>query len=167
MGAGKSSIGRCLSSQIDLPFHDTDQVICERAGVDIDFIFEKEGEAGFRYREEKVFAELLDGEPAIIATGGGIVLSATNRDAMKAGGVVVFLETSIDWQLSRTRRGSHRPLLDTEDPGTRLSALYAERIPLYRECAAITVCTDGRHVSAVANSVAHELLRAGYMDTQS
>jgi len=164
MGAGKSSIGRRLANLLDLPFRDTDQVIRERAGVDIDFIFEKEGEAGFRLREEKVLAELLAEEPAVIATGGGVVLSAANREAMKHHGVVVFLETGVDWQLARTRLGSHRPLLDTPDPRERLASIYAERLPLYRECATVTVSTDGRRVAAVANAVLDELKKGGYVE---
>ncbi|MBW3566352.1 MAG: shikimate kinase [Proteobacteria bacterium] len=157
MGAGKSSIGRRLSKLLDLPFIDTDQAIRERAGVDIDFIFEKEGEAGFRQREERVLAELLTATRAVIATGGGIVLSARNREAVKLHGIVVFLETGVEWQLARTRLGTHRPLLDTPDPRERLEKLHAERIDLYRETADITVNTDGRRVAAVANSIADAL----------
>lgn len=161
MGAGKTSIGRRLAAMLDLPFRDTDQAIQERAGVAIDFIFEKEGEAGFRRREETTLAELLDGESAVIATGGGVVLSATNRERLKQNGVVVFLETSVDWQMTRTRNGRHRPLLDTADPRARLAEIYALREPLYRECATITVSTDGRKVATVANAVLAELDDAG------
>lgn len=153
MGAGKSSIGRRVAEMLGLPFHDTDQAIQARAGVGIDFIFEKEGEAGFRRREEKVLAELLDGEPAVIATGGGAVLSAANRERMRNGGTVIYLEATVEWQLARTRRGQHRPLLDTTDPATRLSEILAEREPLYRECATITVSTNGRRVQSVASAV--------------
>lgn len=166
MGAGKSSIGRRLAKLLDLSFHDTDQEIRERAGVEIDFIFEKEGEAGFRRREEKVLDELLDTNAGVIATGGGVVISAANRDVMKSHGLVVFLETSVDWQLERTRRGTHRPLLDTRDPRARLEALYAERLPLYRECATITVSTDGKRVTTVANTVVAELESNGYLENR-
>ena len=161
MGAGKSSIGRRLSKLLDLPFFDTDQAIRERAGVAIDFIFEKEGEAGFRVREERVLAELLTGVHAVIATGGGIVLRPQNREAMKLHGRVVFLETGIEWQLARTRLGTHRPLLDTPDPRGQLEKLHAERINLYRQAADITVNTDGRRVAAVASSIADALARTG------
>lgn len=157
MGAGKTSIGRRLAAMLDLPFRDTDQAVQDRAGVAIDFIFEKEGEAGFRRREETALAELLEGEAAVIATGGGVVLSAANRERLKRNGVVVFLETSVDWQMARTRHGRHRPLLDTGDPRARLGEIYALREPLYRECATITISTDGRRVTAVANAVIAEL----------
>ncbi|HEX7046175.1 MAG TPA: shikimate kinase [Gammaproteobacteria bacterium] len=160
MGAGKTSIGRRLAEVLGLPFLDTDHEIRERAGVDIDFIFEKEGEAGFRRREAMVFADLVD-ESAVVATGGGIVLDAANRERMKERGNVVFLETSVDWQLARTRRGRHRPLLDTEDPRSRLEEIYAVREPLYRECATVTVNTDGRRVATVASAVMDALRDAG------
>lgn len=164
MGAGKSSIGRRLAKLLGRTFHDTDQEIRERAGVDIDFIFEKEGEAGFRHREEKVLADLLNADCAVIATGGGVVISAANRAAMKSRGLVVFLETSVDWQLERTRRGTHRPLLENADPQARLDALYTERLPLYRECATITINTDGRRVLAVAKAAFDALQDGGHLE---
>ena len=167
MGAGKSSIGRRLSKLLDLPFMDTDQAIRERAGVEIDFIFEKEGEAGFRLREERVLAELLTSSRAVIATGGGIILSNANREAMKLHGVVVFLETGVEWQLARTRLGNHRPLLDTPDPRERLEKLHAERIDLYRKTADITVNTDGRRVAAVADSIADALEKTGNLERRT
>ncbi|HEX7030846.1 MAG TPA: shikimate kinase [Gammaproteobacteria bacterium] len=160
MGAGKTSIGRRLAQMLALPFRDTDQEIRERAGVEIDFIFEKEGEAGFRRREKTVFADLVN-ETAVVATGGGIVLDAANRERMKGRGNVVFLETSVDWQLARTRRGHHRPLLDTPDPRAALAEIYAMREPLYRECATVTVNTDGRRVAAVATAVMDALRKTG------
>lgn len=166
MGAGKSSIGRRLAKLLGISFHDTDQEIRERAGVDIDFIFEKEGETGFRQREEKVLFDLLDADSAVIATGGGVVISATNRAAMRSKGLVVFLETSVDWQLDRTRRGTHRPLLDTPDPRARLETLYTERVPLYKECATITVSTDGKRVATVASTIIAELESGGYRENR-
>src|SRR5690606_10086513 len=132
----------------------------ERAGVDIDFIFEKEGEAGFRRRESAAFADLA-GRPGVVATGGGIGLDPKDRERMKAGATVVFLETSVDWQLARTRRGRHRPLIDTADPRATLAAIYEEREPLYRECASVTVNTDGYRVASVANAVMDALRASG------
>lgn len=157
MGAGKSAIGRQLARRLELPFHDTDDAIRERTGVDIPFIFDLEGEAGFRRREEAVLKTLLEGGQAVISTGGGIILSADNRTLMREKGVVVFLETSVDWQWSRTRRGRQRPLLDTEDPRAKLETLYRIRKPLYEETAHVTVETDGRRVPAVAASIVNTL----------
>lgn len=163
MGAGKSSIGRRLARALGLPFFDTDQTVQARTGVDIGFIFEKEGEAGFRRREESVLADLLDGDAAVIATGGGAILSAASRERIRQTAVVVFLETSVDWQLARTRRGSHRPLLDAADPREKLASLYDTREPLYRECATLTINTDGLRVAAVAATVLRELERIGFV----
>lgn len=158
MGAGKTAIGRRLANALAVPFHDTDLAIQERTGVDIGFIFEKEGEAGFRRREEAVIAELASAGDAVIATGGGAVLSPGNRMHM-SNGTVIFLETSVDWQLARTRRGHHRPLLDTADPRRRLTEIYAQREPLYRACANIVVNTDDRRVNTVVGDILRQLGR--------
>lgn len=166
MGAGKTAIGRQLARRLDLPFTDLDELVQQRCGVDIGFIFEKEGEAGFRARESRALAELANGPPRVIATGGGAILAAENREQMKRH-VVVFLETSVDWQLARTRRGQHRPLLETADPRGRLAALYLEREPLYRECATITVNTDGRRVGAVTSALLCELRKLGIEEAAS
>jgi shikimate kinase len=93
----------------------------------------------------------------VLATGGGAVLAAENRANLARRGVVVYLETSVNQQLARTRRSRNRPLLDTEDPRSRLEQLMALREPLYREIAAITVRTDGRKVGAVAEEIADRL----------
>lgn len=153
MGAGKSAIGRALARELGRPFHDTDAEVERRTGVDIAFIFEKEGEAGFRSRERQVVADLTALPGIVLATGGGVVLAKENREALKAGGTVVYLATSIDQQLRRTRRRTHRPLLDTADPRGRLTALMAEREPLYREVADLTVDTDGHRVPVMVRKI--------------
>lgn len=153
MGAGKSAIGRALARELDCPFHDTDAEIERRTGVDIAFIFEKEGEPGFRARERQIVAELAALPGIVLATGGGSILDPANRAALKSGGKVVYLTVSIDQQLRRTRRRGHRPLLDTPDPRARLTALMAEREPLYREVADITVATDGYRVPAMVQRI--------------
>lgn len=163
MGAGKTAIGRQLARRLSLPFFDTDEVVQQRTGVDIPLIFELEGEAGFRRREEAVVSDLVAGEPAVIATGGGVVVSAGNRAKMREGGFVVFLETSVEWQLSRTRRGHHRPLLATDDPRARLEEIYRTREALYRQCAHLAVLTDGRRVSTVAGDLEAKLRTTGIM----
>lgn len=153
MGAGKSAIGRALAQALDCPFHDTDTEVERRTGVDIAFIFEKEGEPGFRAREREVVAELTTLPGIVLATGGGAVLDPANRAALRSGGKVVYLTVSIDQQLRRTRRRSHRPLLDTPNPRARLNALMAEREPLYREIADITLATDGHRVPAMVRKI--------------
>lgn len=153
MGAGKSAIGRALAQALNCPFHDTDAEIERRTGVDIAYIFEKEGEPGFRAREREIVAELSVLPGIVLATGGGTVLDPANRAALKSGGKVVYLTVGIDQQLKRTLRRSHRPLLDTPDPRARLTTLLAEREPLYREVADITLATDGHRVPAMVQRI--------------
>ena len=157
MGAGKSAVGRQLARLLHLDFVDSDEEIESRTGVDIPFIFEKEGEAGFRTRESKAIDDLSRREGVVLATGGGAVVDPQNRNHLGARGFVVYLHTSVEQQLSRTRKGRDRPLLDNEDPRAVLEALMAAREPLYREIADLTVDTDGRKVRAVANEILDKL----------
>ena len=153
MGAGKSAIGKELARILERPFHDTDAVIQARTGADIGFIFDREGEVGFRRRERDVLDELTALDDAVVATGGGAVLDADNRRHLAARGTVVYLFTSVASQVARTRAGRNRPLLDTDDPEARLAALFAVRDPLYREVADFVVDTDGRRRAAVAEEI--------------
>ena len=157
MGAGKSAVGRQLARLLHLEFVDSDQEIESRTGVDIPFIFEKEGEQGFRKREAQVIDELSQQEGIVLATGGGAIMDPENRSHLGARGFVVYLHTSVDQQLSRTRRGRDRPLLHSDDPRGVLEALMAVREPLYREIADLTVDTDGRKVRTVANEIVERL----------
>lgn len=154
MGSGKTAVGRAVATLLNLRFIDTDAEIEARTGVDIAFIFDKEGEEGFRVREREIVAELTLAEDVVLATGGGAILSEESRRFLKERGFVVYLEASIDRQLERTRTGRHRPLLETDDPRARLVELMAHREPLYREIADLIVTTDGRRVPAVAAAIA-------------
>lgn len=157
MGAGKSAVGRQLARLLHLEFVDSDQEIESRTGVDIPFIFEKEGETGFRQREAKVIDDLSQKEGIVLATGGGAIMDPENRNHLGARGFVIYLHTSVDQQLSRTRKGRIRPLLENGDPRAVLESLMATREPLYREIADLTVETDGRKVHAVANEILDRL----------
>ena len=157
MGAGKSAVGRQLARQLHLEFVDSDEEVEMRTGVDIPFIFEKEGEAGFRKREATVIDDLSQREGIVLATGGGAIMDPQNRNNLGARGLVVYLHTSVDQQLSRTRKGRDRPLLDKDDPRAVLETLMAAREPLYREIADLTVDTDGRKVRAVVNEIIERL----------
>ncbi|MDH3585570.1 MAG: shikimate kinase AroK [Gammaproteobacteria bacterium] len=157
MGAGKSAVGRQLARLLHLEFLDSDEEIESRTGVDIPFIFEKEGEAGFRKREARVIDDLSRKDGVVLATGGGAVMDPQNRNHLGARGFVIYLHTSVDQQLSRTRKGRDRPLLDSDDPRVVLESLMAIREPLYREVADLTVETDGRKVRAVANEILDRL----------
>jgi shikimate kinase len=153
MGAGKTAVGRYVAKRLGLDFYDSDYEIQKRTGVDIPYIFEKEGEAGFREREREVIAALTQLDGILLATGGGVVLDPRNRERLKATGVVVYLDTSIDEQLRRTSRARHRPLLNTDDPHAVLTRLREIREPLYSETADISIDTTGRRVRSVAYSV--------------
>ncbi|MGX9418046.1 shikimate kinase AroK [Vibrio sp. RC27] len=153
MGAGKSTIGRYLAQQLHMEFVDSDTVIEERTGADIAWVFDVEGEDGFRKREESVLNDLTQEQGIVLATGGGSVKSKSNRNHLSARGVVVYLETTIEKQLARTNRDKKRPLLQTEDPRQILEDLAKERNPLYEEIADIVVKTDEQSAKVVANEI--------------
>ncbi len=157
MGSGKSAVGRHLARSLGLEFHDSDDAIEQRTGVDIPFIFEKEGEAGFRRREEDIIGELAALDGIVLATGGGAILSAENRRVLSARGTVVYLAATIDQQVARTRHGRERPLLTGKDSRTVLTALMAEREPLYREISDLVIETDARKVAAVCREIIERL----------
>jgi shikimate kinase len=140
-------------------FHDSDADIEARTGVDIAFIFEKEGETGFRIREKDSIERLTRLQSIVLATGGGAVIEEDNRRALSERGVVVYLATSIDQQLERTRHARHRPLLNDIDPGQKLHDLMQRRATLYTQIADFTVSTDGRRVQLVADEIHHALKR--------
>jgi shikimate kinase len=160
MGSGKTAVGRHLARLLHFTFYDSDADIEARTGVDIAFIFEKEGEAGFRIREKESIERLTRLEAIVLATGGGAVIEEKNRRALAERGVVVYLATSIDQQLERTRHGRHRPLLNDTDPEQKLHDLMQRRATLYAQIADLTVSTDGRRVQLVAEEIHQELRRA-------
>ena len=157
MGAGKSTIGRQLSRQLNMPFHDSDHEIEQRTGVDIPLIFELEGEAGFRKRESAVIDELTQLDGIILATGGGAILDPQNREHLASRGTVIYLHASVNQQLKRTGRDRNRPLLQTPDPRKTLEELMAIRDPLYRETADIVIDTDGMRVMDVVKQIIRQL----------
>ena len=157
MGSGKTAVGKQLARLLDLTFYDSDAEIERRTGVDIPYIFEKEGETGFRERERDVIDSLTQLQDVVIATGGGAVLLPENRERLAARGRVVYLRTGIRQQLERTRHGRQRPLLYTADPETRLRELMEVRAPLYESIASVVVATDGRHVRIVADDILERL----------
>jgi shikimate kinase len=157
MGSGKTAVGRQLARLFRFTFHDSDADIEAKTGVDIPFIFEKEGEAGFRLREKESIERLTRLESIVLATGGGAVIDPDNRRALAERGAVVYLATSIDQQIERTRHARNRPLLNDTDPEERLKDLMLRRAVLYAEIADLTVSTDGRRVQLVAEEIQHEL----------
>ena len=160
MGSGKSAVGRHLARLLRFSFHDSDADIEAKTGGDIAFIFEKEGEAGFRQRELESIERLTRRDAVVVATGGGAVILPENRRLLADRGTVVYLQTSLAQQLERTRHGRHRPLLNDTDPKIKLGELMDQRAALYAEIADLTVSTDGRRVQLVADEIHRELERA-------
>ena len=153
MGAGKSTIGRHLAQQLHMEFYDSDSVIEDRTGADIAWVFDVEGEEGFRNREENVINDLTEEQGIVLATGGGSIMSKESRNRLSARGVVVYLETTIEKQLARTQRDKKRPLLQTDQPREVLESLAEERNPLYQEIADYVVRTDDQSAKVVANQI--------------
>ncbi len=153
MGSGKTAVGRSLARHLGKPFYDSDTEIVRRTGVDIPYIFEREGEPGFREREREALEALLGLKGVVLATGGGAVVLPENRHLLAQRGCVVYLQTSVRQQAERVQQGRNRPLLSNVDPATRLEELMAVRDPLYRSIADITVSTDGRRVRSVAEDI--------------
>ena len=163
MGAGKTTVGRLLARHYECAFHDSDHEIEARTGVKIPVIFEIEGEAGFRAREEAVIAELTALSGIVLATGGGAVLSPLTRNNLRQSGVVIYLRGSPEHLYERTRHDRNRPLLQTENPLARLRELYLQRDPLYREIADVVVDTGRQNVGAMTRMLCGklDLLRRG------
>lgn len=156
MGAGKTTIGRQLADILHLEFVDSDHEIERRTGADIPWIFDVEGEAGFRAREEAAIDSLTRRRGIVLATGGGAVTRPVNRTHLRERGIVIYLQTSVDQQVERTSRDRGRPLLQTPDPRARLEELMRQRDPFYRETAHIIVSTE----SGVAKDVSQRILKA-------
>jgi shikimate kinase len=157
MGSGKTAVGKYLARAIGASFIDSDHEVERRTGVDIAYIFEKEGEAGFRQRERDAIDSLTQLEPLVLATGGGAILLPENRQWLATRGRVVYLETSINQQVNRVKYGKHRPLIAGQDPRETLTQLMEHRAPLYAEIADVTVATDGRRVQSVAEEILRKL----------
>ena len=157
MGAGKTSVGKALARILDKCFVDSDQELERATGVKIPLIFEIEGEAGFRVRESKMLAALVQLDNIVLATGGGAVLAKENRDLLAASGTVIYLRAPVRSLIKRTRRDRSRPLLQVPDPAAKLTALYEQRDPLYREVAHLIVDTGDQSVRVLAGQIEAKL----------
>ncbi|MEQ6918516.1 shikimate kinase AroK [Halomonas aquatica] len=159
MGAGKSTIGRLLAAELSREFFDSDHEIQARCGADIPWIFDVEGEAGFRDRETQMIRELTRHEDVVIATGGGAVLREENRRVLRESGTVIYLLTTVEQQLRRTAKDRNRPLLQRPDREAVLRDMFALRDPLYRATADVVVRTDRRGPRAVVNEIVRRVTR--------
>ena len=158
MGVGKTTIGKQLAGLLHRPFVDVDAEIEARCGADIPWIFDMEGEQGFRQRESKVLEDIISSSPSsVIATGGGVVLSAKNRKLLQASGQVIYLSASKEQLYERMRRDKSRPLLQVEDREKVINQLLEVRDPLYREVADVVFSSEGGSAARVAKVLLDEL----------
>ncbi len=158
MGAGKTTIGRQLARKLGMQFLDSDRVIEERTGADIPLIFEKEGEDGFRKREQAVIDELTLQDNLVLATGGGVILNADNRKALAQRGLVIYLHSDLKSLVERTSKDQNRPLLHSgQDPHTVLKRIMEQREPLYRETANFTVDTSNTSIRNVIQAIISQI----------
>ena len=153
MGSGKSTVGKIIASELFLKFFDTDGEIETRTGASIDWIFDLEGEDGFRKRETKVLEEMVKKNSIVLSTGGGIILSETNRELLSSRGTVFYLATPIEVQLERTSKDKDRPLLKDGDPGEILKNLHVARESLYEEVSDYTVNTENKSSQQVSSEI--------------
>ena len=154
MGVGKTTVGKLLAEEINYRFVDTDREIEARCGADIPWIFDVEGEEGFRQREIKALDELSSSNHIVLATGGGIVLKPENREKLKARGFVVYLTAHLDLLVERTAKDKKRPLLQVDDPRQALKKTLEIRDPLYREVATIIVPTYHQNPRQASKEIA-------------
>lgn len=157
MGAGKSTVGRALAKTMGKDFVDSDREIEAQTGASISLIFELEGEEGFRRREESMIEQLAERDGIVLATGGGVVLSESNRARLMARGFCIYLDAPVDLLVERTRRDRGRPLLADTDPRERLTDLLEERDPLYRMVADMVLKTDRRTARHVVREIQQRL----------
>lgn len=158
MGAGKTTVGRHLAEILGREFIDSDHEIERKTGASIPWIFEKEGELGFRQREACVLGELTQQKQIVLATGGGAVTQQVNRQFLKQRGIVIYLFAPVEIQLQRTYRDKNRPLLQVENPEQRLHDLLTIRYPLYREVAHFVIDTHSGAAKDLAYQILDEIL---------
>ncbi len=156
-GSGKSTVGRQLARRLQVPFMDSDHVIETRIGCPIRQYFEREGEAAFRDVESEVLDELTQAPDGVVSTGGGSVLREVNRRVLRARGRVVYLKSTPEDLFRRLRHDRNRPLLQVDDPLTRLRDLFAVRDPLYRETAHFTIETGRPSVATLVNMIVMQI----------
>jgi len=157
MGAGKTTVGKLLADELGVEFLDSDKEIEDRTGADIGWIFDVEGETGFRKREAAMIDELTARSGVLVATGGGAVLLEENRKRLVSRGTVIYLNAPLEQQIERTSRDRTRPLLRDGEPGDVLAALQEDRGPLYQEVADFTFTADRRSAKALAQEIARAL----------
>jgi shikimate kinase len=160
-GSGKTAVGRQLARDAGLKFLDSDREIEKRTGVEISYIFEREGESGFRQREKDMISELSALQGVVVATGGGAILARANRKRLAESGTVVYLKTGVNELLRRTSRSRKRPLLNNSNPRKVLEEMAAVRGPLYEDIADLSIDTSNKRVRTVAGQLKELLKKRG------
>ena len=158
MGSGKTTIGYRTAKLLGMGFLDCDRELEAQTGASVSLIFDVEGESGFRERETRMLQNLTSHDNVLVATGGGVVLKAKNREMLKQSGLVVYLQTSVDQQFRRLRRDRSRPLLQSGDREQKLAELAAARNPLYEKLADIVFPTQNRSPDIAARQLADAIL---------
>ena len=153
MGSGKSTVGKIISDEMFLNFFDTDEEIELRTGASIDWIFDLEGEEGFRGRESDILDEMVKKNSIVLSTGGGIILSDDNRELLSSRGTVFYLSTPISVQVERTAKDKDRPLLKNGDAEEILTKLHKERKAFYEEVSDHIVETENKSSKEVAAEI--------------
>jgi shikimate kinase len=158
MGAGKTTVGKLLASELSYDFIDSDREIESRCGADIPWIFDVEGEQGFRDREVAVIKDLSINTQVVLATGGGAMMRQENRDHLTRTGFIVYLNTSVEQQFNRTSKDKNRPLLQGEKGAFEvLTDLMRVRDPIYREVADLVVDTDRKSLRIIVRTILEAL----------
>ena len=153
MGSGKSTVGKIISNELFLNFFDTDDEIESRTGASIDWIFDLEGEEGFRKRESSILEEMVKQNSIVLSTGGGIILSDSNREMLSSRGTVFYLSTPISVQIERTSKDKDRPLLKNGNPEEILTRLQKERKDLYESVSDHVIETENKSSQEVASEI--------------
>ncbi|MBH96101.1 MAG: shikimate kinase [Gammaproteobacteria bacterium] len=157
-GAGKTTVGRVLAAKLNVSFFDLDDEIETRSGANIPWIFDVEGEEGFRDRETRVFADLVSQSNVVVSTGAGVVLREKNRQLLtRHKRQVIWLQVDLKTQLNRLKNDKNRPLLQVRDPRGKLRAMAAEREPFYQAHAAIQVQTSETNPAIVVRQIIERL----------
>lgn len=165
LGAGKTSVGKKLANKLSLEFYDTDQLFEERTQQSISSFFVTQGENLFRELESSILFECIQERVSVISTGGGVVLSTQNRELLKKKAMCIYLDVDLDALYQRLKHDQSRPLLQGTDLRKRLEELKSQREAYYRECAHITVATQGKNIEQIVMEIIEQLKHTKYISS--
>ncbi|SPT69698.1 Shikimate kinase 1 [Anaerobiospirillum thomasii] len=157
MGCGKSTVGRALSDSLGYDFIDLDSLIEKSLSMSINDMFKIYGESYFRCKEREFLSDCLKCSKAVIATGGGAIMDAKNREAMVKDSICIYLYASVETQYARTAHDNNRPMIAVDDRKGRLSELFAIRDPLYSSISSFKIETDNLDVNEITRLILDKL----------